>query len=757
MVNNLNNKKVEDYPLDSLILYSLREFSNGNIEIAENLHNIFQLKIKESLKEAQKLIQTSDHFKADSILANIAKAKIAQSEWLYLANERSSQTKKFDDKESKQFILLNDIYEDLILPNDEFKKRQDKKLLQSYFDKNYESTSNRAKQLFLISPYNQNYHKFYGISQIKIGNSINAIKAFENALKFNPKSPELLFYMGKANFKSGIISHAELFIRKSLVLEGNSFEANKLLGEILILQKNYVEAEYYFSKAYRANKYSASVCANLSLCLFKQNKIIQGHNYAILSCQIDPNNHKFLNNLGIILKKMKLYGQAKSAFYKAIKISPDFGEAHNNLGTLLQFNDPDKAIYHYSIAKKDKGISFEVFLNTAAAYRQKEDHKLALKFAKQAIKINPNNAKCNKLMGVLYLDKGNFNKAKFHFKKTLMYNHYEPETIRLLSKISSLNFLEIRNLLKLLKENYFNKNDEKHILFLLADYFHHQSNYKKSWFYLRKANNLISKKNNYNFSQDIKRFSSIKVFFKKIKKETDLLNKKDKAFLFIVGMPRSGTTLIEQILSNSDDVYGGGEIEIIPKEIDKILSTKNKTLVENRSLNLIRSSYLNYISEKTNKSIIIDKMPYNFQNIGIIKSVFPSSKFIHVFRDPMDNSYSLYKTYFSNNNHPFTYDLKNIYNFHKLYQKYISFWKRFHKDIIFDIKYENLIQNPEEHIRKMISFCNLEWDDRFLQPHKNKKEVFTASAFQIRKKLNPDSIGIWKNYSQYLLGKDRKL
>ena len=75
-----------------------------------------------------------------------------------------------------------------------------------------------------------------------------------------------------------------------------------------------------------------------------------------------------------------------------------------------------------------------------------------------------------------------------------MYNHYEPETIRLLSKISSLKFLEIKNLLKLLKENYFNKNDEKHILFLLADYFHNQSNYKKSWFYLRKANSLISKK-----------------------------------------------------------------------------------------------------------------------------------------------------------------------------------------------------------------------------------------------------------------------
>ena len=119
--------------------------------------------------------------------------------------------------------------------------------------------------------------------------------------------------------------------------------------------------------------------------------------------------------------------------------------------------------------------------------------------------------------------------------------------------------------MKLLKENYFNKNDEKHILFLLADYFHHQSNYKKSWFYLRKANSLISKKNNYNFSQDIKRFSTIKVFFKKYKNRNMIfLTKKEKLF-FIVGMPRSGTTLIEQILSNSDDVFGGGEIEVIPK------------------------------------------------------------------------------------------------------------------------------------------------------------------------------------------------
>ena len=135
MTNNFNIRRIEDFPLDSLILYSLREFSNGNIAVAENLHNIFQLKVKESLKQAQIYIDNSDHYKADNILSNIAKAKIAQSEWIYLATEKLSNDRNINIKQSKNFSPLNDIYEDLILSKNEFHDRQDKKLISSFINK----------------------------------------------------------------------------------------------------------------------------------------------------------------------------------------------------------------------------------------------------------------------------------------------------------------------------------------------------------------------------------------------------------------------------------------------------------------------------------------------------------------------------------------------------------------------------------------------------------------------------------------------
>ena len=750
MTNNFNIKRIEDFPLDSLILYSLREFSSGNVAVAENLHNIFQLKLKESLKQAQKYIENSDNFKADNILSNIAKAKIAQSEWIYLATEKLSNDRDINIKRSKSFSPIKDIYEDLVLSKNEFNERQDKKLQSSFINKDYNATSNRAKQLFVINPYNKNYYKYYGLAQNKMGNYVNAIKAFENALKFNSNCPELLFYIGQANFKLGIISHAELFVRKSLNLKNDSLRSNKLLGEILIIQKNYIEAEYYLLKAYKINNFSASVCANLSFCLLKQNKISNAYDYALLSCKIEPKNHRFFNNLGLILKEKKLYIKAKAAFLKAIKISPKYAEAHNNLGTLLQFNQPDKAIYHYNIAEKDKSILFEVFLNKASAYRQQEDHKLALKYVKKSIKINPTNHRCNKLMGILYLDKGNFSRAKFYLRQALKYKPYEPETYRLLSKISKLKNFEIKNLIKLLNEKYFTKNEEKHILFLLAEFFHNQKNYMKSWQYLNRANNQVSRNLNYKINQDIKRIFKIKRLYNTVINTQNNFKFDNMSFIFVIGLPRSGSTLIEQILSCGDGVYAGGEINIIPNEIDKILSIENHKTELIELLNIIRNTYLKHIKNKTNKSIIVDKMPYNFQNVGIIKTIFPSAKFIHIHRNPMDNFYSLYKTYFSNNSHAYTYDLNNIYNFYTIYKKFMTFWKKIYINSIFDLEYESLVHKPEENIKKMISFCEIKWDKIFLQPDKNKKEVFTASAFQIREKLNFNSVGNWKNYYEEL-------
>ena len=145
--------------------------------------------------------------------------------------------------------------------------------------------------------------------------------------------------MGIAQLKAGLSSHAELFLRKLLLVNNDNLDANRILGEILIKQNNFIEAEYYLQHAYRIEKNKSSICAHLSFCLFKQNKLKKALFFAKLSCKLAPENFRYLNNLGLILKENGLTIESKTAFKKAIEIFPTYSEAHNNLGTLLHKED----------------------------------------------------------------------------------------------------------------------------------------------------------------------------------------------------------------------------------------------------------------------------------------------------------------------------------------------------------------------------------------------------------------------------------
>ena len=143
-------------------------------------------------------------------------------------------------------------------------------------------------------------------------------------------------------------------------------------------------------------------------------------------------------------------------------------------------------------------------------------------------------------------------------------------------------------------------------------------------------------------------------------------------------------------------------------------------------------------------------MPYNFLFIGLIKSIFPKAKFVHVSRNPIGNCFSVYKNYFSNNSHFYTNQLENIIDYYNFYKKTTSYWEDIYINDIYNLRYEKLIINREDEIKKLISFCNLKWNLDYLKPHKNKRLVFTASAPQVRKKIYSNSVNNWKNYSKFL-------
>jgi hypothetical protein len=224
-------------------------------------------------------------------------------------------------------------------------------------------------------------------------------------------------------------------------------------------------------------------------------------------------------------------------------------------------------------------------------------------------------------------------------------------------------------------------------------------------------------------------------------------------------MPRSGTSLVEQILASHTKVHGAGELGTLEELVRPILSnlpdqniSQGKCEISQNVINKVRDSYLErLIALKVHEKIITDKMPRNFLWIGFILSIFPEAKIIHLNRDPMGTCWSIYKRYFyATIGNGYAYDMDDLAEFYKLYIDLMSFWReRFHNNI-YDLYYENLTENQEEETRKLLEFCELEWEEQCLDFHKTKRMVRTASAAQVRKQMYRGSSEAWRKYEEYL-------
>ena len=231
-----------------------------------------------------------------------------------------------------------------------------------------------------------------------------------------------------------------------------------------------------------------------------------------------------------------------------------------------------------------------------------------------------------------------------------------------------------------------------------------------------------------------------------------------KTPIFIVGMPRSGTTLVEQIISSHPDVFGGDELNELPtlindnllKNKDEDISIDNFIYDKNKLLGVARK-YIDYLKNLSNNSKkVTDKLPINFKWIGLIKMILPNSTVIHCIRNPRDNCLSIFKNYFVNTKLNFAYNLEEICGFYNLYSDLMTYWKNTLPKFVFDIKYEKIIDNPEHEIRNLLKVCNLSWNDNCLKFYNNKRPIKTVSNVQARKKIYKSSIDSWKNYEKYL-------
>jgi hypothetical protein len=227
----------------------------------------------------------------------------------------------------------------------------------------------------------------------------------------------------------------------------------------------------------------------------------------------------------------------------------------------------------------------------------------------------------------------------------------------------------------------------------------------------------------------------------------------NRKLIFIVGMPRSGTTLVEQILSSHSHIYGGGELKLIGQwcfGFVKLYRQHGDAALLDNYLQQLREHYLQGLEALTDKPGVTDKMPVNFLWIGFILSAFPGAKVIHTVRDPMAVCWSIFKTPFAGTSNGYACDLEDIGEFYTLYRDLMNFWHDRFPGEIYDLNYERLTERQREETTRLLEYCDLPWEDACMEFHNNPREVTTVSANQVRKPMYQGSSEVWKPYERYL-------
>ena len=410
---------------------------------------------------------------------------------------------------------------------------------------------------------------------------------------------------------------------------------------------------------------------------------------------------------------------------------------------------------------QDKIVQAEEYLKLGNFLREKGEYNEAIKNFKKAIKLNPGNPQAYNNLGVVFVMLGQKKLATTNFKKaisisenftTAYYNLSISENFS--SKNSDLFKME-----SIYLKNKIKTEDKINLSFSLGKIYEDLKEYEKAFNYFLEGNTALRKTFNYSIDEDRKFFKNLKNSFNNnTLNELIKIKNNDKSPIFIVGLPRSGTTLVEQILSSHSSVFGLGEVSHLQDLITKYFNPQNNTENENeksyleRNCKIISEKYLMKVKEKSSNSIrFTDKFPYNFKWIGLIKILFPKSKIIHCKREKRDNCFSIFKTKFFNINYnKWSYDIREIIAYFEIYSELMNHWKQIFPNFIYDISYENLINDNVDESKKLAKFCDLKWEDALLKFYENDRAVKTASLLQVRKPIYKSSVNLWKNFEKQL-------
>ncbi len=421
-------------------------------------------------------------------------------------------------------------------------------------------------------------------------------------------------------------------------------------------------------------------------------------------------DYRVFSNYGTFLKEIGKYQEAELELNKAIKLNPRYANAFYNLAGLF--------------LEKGNLLKAEIYL-------------------RKAIDLKSDFASAHYNLGFILKNMGKLQEAQLHIQKALEIDPHLTDAYLSLSTMQDKEEdQEWKN--KLFSESFLNnKNDRElvNILFARSNILHKKRKYKESADNLIRANNLKLSIHKSEANLIIKKTNKLKISTYSMPRISQKYVN-NPISIFIVGLPRCGSTLVESIISLNSQVNDLGEVNIFEESYKKYLHSNRK---EN-----IAEIYKNKSKNNNVKSTITtNKWLFNYQYAGIIASTIPNAKIIHCFRNPLDNILSIYRAHFTTGN-LFSSSLIDCAEVYFDQDEIMQLYKKDFRSKIYDLNYDELVINPLKEIKSLINWLEWEWKDTYLSPHLNPRSVFTRSNVEIRSPINSKSVGGWKNYKNML-------
>lgn len=604
-----------------------------------------------------------------------------------------------------------------------------------------------------VNPDYAEAHNNLGIVLHNLNLLDDAVKSYIAAISINPNYAEAHNNLGNSQGKLGQLSDAIRSYEKALIIKPNFNDAFNNLGFAHKELGEFNEAARSYEKIIKINPEFAEAYNNLGVALIGLNKTDDAIENYQKALEINPEFAEAYNNLGIALRKKNQIMGAIKSFKKAIYFNANYFQAHLNLGGAFhEIGQLDYSVNSYKDAIAINPNYAEVFNDLGVVLQELGRVDSSVKNYERAINLKPDYFEAHNNLGIAFQELGQFDLAIGSYENSISSNPNYAEGYHNLSYLKkyTADDKQIIEMKSLLNRGNLNLSDQIHLCMALAKIYENLGDSIFFFEFLHKGNSLRKEELNYNFDKDKKLFSTVKRIFR----SPQLISSQpsDKRPIFIVGMPRSGTTLVEQILASHHQVYGAGELDTL----DEIIATsleeyqaKNDFFYENFLLN--SQKYIDFISSfKISEKVVTDKMPLNFRYIGFILSAFPEAKIIHLKRDARATCWSNYKCFFIKKENGYSYNLEDLAKFYCLYHDLMVFWHEKFPNKIYDLCYEDLTTNQEEETRNLLNYCELGWDEACLNFHTNKREIKTASAVQVRQKMYQGSSDVWKKYKHNL-------